>query len=521
MTQRGAAGRISEWDRIEIGDTGTEADVDVAVQPKVSVTDILTRFRKLAQELNPDRLADLSEKIDEHIAAPSSIHGIDTSALATDGVQGLLRDLVPGTPPDLPPSYVLYFDPPDTWPGVTYTGNDTDAYITNYRGVLVKAPATGLPVDYGVSGMPVVPIFPARSNHWTRSQANHASVRSGSAGSQRIQPSGSTFGTTNTGASALLTPKDTTTPSDEVLHVLGTAADTTHGVTIERVDTYTTDASATVSLYVRQGTRRYLTIDVQNSSSGRSLLTALPVIDLDGKTIVTGSSEIRLHLHAHPSGWLRLGITFTHDGTTNDVFDVILQSHDDISDTSFAGTAGERLFSIFGINVTRGEGMAPYIETTGSAKGFPDSTLFFDISSVLLTTQGMMSLSWIGNGNGDLTSGTGFGGNLLNLNSAIEIFKVTGDGVKTVVSNSDILDNVTFSPGRLVSHAITWGPTGVTSRTTGNQRQTNNSGLTIAGTLTKTTIGPAPGYLRSFLLYTVSGLPLTLDYLLGEAEPSS
>ena len=517
--KRGVAGRIEGFARIDIGDENTEAEVSPS--PLINPEDLMQRFLQIARDLDPDYLSTIEQKIDEHINETGSVHGFNELTIADSSLDDLIGEILPGVPPLTPPSYTFFFEPEEAYKGLTYVNPSTRIYITNRQGTLVTAPASGIPVDYGIDGTPLVPIFPERIQRWIRSQANHANNTNGNANTQRIQGLNATFGTANTGANAILTPKDTTTASNEALHVLSAAGDNPHGVTIERIETYVQNEVSTFSFFLFRGTKRYITLEIEDDG-GTTLYSGKTVIDLDNNEIHTQVRDVIVHLHPHPSGWYRIGVTFEHKGTTGDVSFLKVYAHDAPETLSFTGTQGERLFSLFGLNLTRGEGLAPYVETVGSSITLSATSITFNISSHLSTTEGMLFLSWYGSLNGKKTSGNEFGGNLLKLNDATEIFKLTATGVKTTVSSTDILTEATYESNMHLAHAISWKDNNpVLSRTTGNILKENNSGITISGTLTTTTIGPAPGYLRSFAHYARYGSALNLNYLLGERTPET
>lgn len=494
---------ISGFGEILLSDAGTVAEGRPAAP--FSISDLVARMQYLRANLDPAAHQRLLDMVESHILDTSLVHQIDPASIAGEILDNLSDLVFPGTVPASLPSRTIMAETVDLDDGVAYSRTGPMS-VTDATGRLQSVPSDTLAIDYGVDGHPAIPIFPERTNAFTRSDVVTAFEYVPDDGTSRLRLHGS--GTVAQTTTAGLAPDGT----DRALIVSDDATPTDHGIRLSSVGANPSDAVVNVtSAFILPLNAEYVTCALVDDSAVLDLTEAYVTISLvTGNIVEKGSMIESAYIHTSPSGWLRIGVQYYIAGSSN--IGMTISGHMDSGSVSYSGT-GTPLFGVFGISTTHGAGLSPFIPTDDAEATVGPTTLSFSASGALQATKGIIALSWIGYRNTGRSIGAERGTNLLSLDGTPTL-QLTNSQVKAIIGGASLA--FTGTNGYHETQALSYTATKLKAQVTSAASTSVSQAITpLAGAL-DAIIGPAPGYFRNVVFYPVSDDGQAINYLVGE-----
>lgn len=390
VDRKAAGGAISGWD-IELDPEGT---INEGSRPPVfSATQLINKFRKILNELDPKKLEEISKKVDDHILQSGNVHGMEFSDLGEDVIEQVLGLFIAGTPPSSVP--LLAVDPAllnivqDTLYNVTTS--TTPYMVTDVNGVLKTMPVGSVVVDYGVDGTPQIPLFGKKSNRFTKSNAQ-AALASASALTSRIRAYGE--GQVSNDIYGLLGP-DKSAGSVVNVHE-GNGASGQHGLVCHTLASAlnTSDILQTPSIFVNAACR-YITLKLIDTNGVLNMEQQFVTFDMYTNTVVSQGTDIKA-TYCRPSAtsWVRLGLSAFVEGMSSSVSMAVVGHHVADSLTQIGGS-NVHLFSAFGVSHNFGPGLPPFIPTNNNvvAAIYPDLIINTE-SGMVNKNEGILFMRW-------------------------------------------------------------------------------------------------------------------------------
>jgi hypothetical protein len=514
INRKAPSGSIVGFD-IQLDPTGTVNEVTPS--PHFSATKMIEKFRRILRDLDPKKLEELSNKIDDHILKSGNVHSMRFSDLGADVIEQITTLFFPGTPPLMIPTFAL---DPTICEWITDEIYQMSSYPTGYKifneeGVMVNGPTSGIIIDYGVDGTPMIPLFGKRSNRFSRSNAK-AAFETIATTTSRLRTYGEGVITVDT--EGLLGPD--LEPDNTVLVKESNGTTGTQGCICHVLNALTSTATTlqTPSVYVFPYLAEYITLQLVNVNTSEILPNHLVTVDVVNKKVYfKGTEVLDTYIHMSRSGWLRIGLSAFVSSMSGDISLSVLGHHDP-EVFEYEGSQ-KTLFGLFGISHNLGAGLPPYIPTS-NATGlvtFPDLEISMDASTIR-HDEGMIYLRWYSH----LAHGsTPFSDESHDAN----LFEVDGQKWITIESESDTL--ICMRSGYQISTplteslenvitALSYSPLSLKHKTTGNPSVTLEgefSSIATEAPLIK--IGPLQGYLKELAIYPVSDNNLSCEFFVG------
>jgi hypothetical protein len=486
--------------------SGTEDDRDPP--PRFSIEDMVKRWSVLARDFDPARLNALLDIIEVHKLTEPNPHGVSAEDIANALALALGKILMPGLPPASAPSLAFFAELMDVISSDFTVSRTGSIWVTNAAGVLTEVSANTLAIDYGVTTGALIPIFPARTNTFTRSDVQEALDYVTDDGTSRIVAAGDA--SVADSAVSIVSPAG----DGQAVSVTDVASSGDYGVKLESLGVSSDGTVCDVSsVFILPGTAQYATLQLVDDSSSLDVSDITAVVNLQtGEVVSQGDGVDAVYVHQSPSGWWRIGIQYTIVGS--DDISLEIYGHPTDSTTTYTGDASVVL-SIFGACNMAGAGLAPYCETTGGATaGYGATTIAYDMTDIVNTTDGMFAIDYLAMNNTTGSQGAAAGTALISMDADI-LLTPTATGIQTTLDA--VNDDFTLVNDSFVLGALVYSADKVTSQFTGSD-QDANTGLTVDAFEADATLtfGPAIGYVRSFAYYPIADHTYGTPYLIGE-----
>lgn len=465
VNKPGIGGTLAGFTEIRVDPTGTPAST---APLNATYSELLTQLLKLRADLNPKRLSELTQLMEEHVQNEDNPHSVTLNQLALDLEKDLLRPYMPGTVPTHPPLYAVVSE-------LARYNNHTVSrldpiYVTTPIGTLEEIPANTLAIDYH-TGRALISMWNDRTNYLPHSLPENIDSFSGTNATVTARPGiVSPRGLAN---GRMLTEND--------LHG-------THGCRFNLPYVGKNTLSAYVLPMLTTG---YITLNIH-----------------DGATVTTRHYSLleksgTVHYNRLPTGWLRLGITST---IMNPNAYATITYRESLDTPIYLGTNRD-IFFITDIQQENGDGMSPIIPTLGTTTTRRGSTLtFHDLK--LSDVTGIV-----------VTKGIIYQGNS-------SIVRNTNDTYQVTLDNSTITAKLNNGTDKIVSSIIpddnhitivnTYDETQITQRVNNQVRSVLTELMDQFNHDVGITFGPFDGYLHSAAVYGARSTELTEDYLIGE-----
>lgn len=502
-TRKASAGSISGFTEINLTEEGTVAEARPAAP--LSATELIRRMNQLRKDMDPNTLNALLDKVEDHILAEGNVHDMTFSDLGEGALAEIAEAFFPGTVPSMAPSLHAYAGFGEILSDITVTRN-SPLWVMSASGLLEEVAVDTLGVDYSISGIPTIPMFPTRSNYFTESNA--VSARSNGTGLSRLL---------GVGASVLQNSSGTIKGPDGTNNVVicsDIAASGMFGVTLGTLNAHEVDTTCNVvSAYILPLSKRYLTLQLVDLDSALDVSTISAVVDTETAEVISlGAGAMAAYVHKTPSGYLRVALQYAVAGTTGISLNIV--AHDDPENPVYVGV-GEQLFAIFGLSNTKGAGLSPFIPTSGATATLEPTTLSITAGDQLHSSEGIIALQWGGYHNTSKSTGLTEGTDLLKIDG---VDKITLGDTGYNVSHGAVSFNRNYTNDSFVTHALSYSAEEV------RYKGTDTVKSIIPGTYASFAgprvleIGPVPGYFHTLTLYPLADLYRVLDYIVGQGD---
>lgn len=484
------SGVISGWDSIVL------SDESVLVEGQISAEQLYAYIKGIVSVVDPRRLRGIEKTILNHIQNDNNPHNDTIAMLGDDFVAQILERVTPGTTPRQYPalSYIANMELPDDITVVTLS-RASPMTVLDRQGYMTTAAENETGVDWS-TGTAIVPLFP---------QVTQAIPVTDTTLTTNITTVGLTTAAAASTAYLKSPNKDT-----KYLVMYETADNGAHEFTVASPVTKGEEDTISFFLYPHNGTG-ILVLQIR-MNSGAADNTKFATINLSNQsTTVTTDGSYAVHLSVLPNGWWRCGLQFvpTEDGVA---YLDVQHTTDGVPGSTYTGTSGNPLFSIFKINSTNTPGFAPILDD--SVTPLAPSVLTIPISgSPAVIGKGMyaidfnkqFSLLTTGTGESLFSSGVGitasYEGNTLVTKNTM--------GTQPLTTNMTLTEND-------ATWAISLDASQYMVKATGFTKVKYGGTFTQAEDLSLFTFGPFYGGLSQFSYYAVSDDNRALEYLVGE-----
>lgn len=482
------SGTISGWDAI------TLSGESVVVEGNISVQQLYAYLKGIVSIVDPKRLRGIEKTVLQHIQDHNNPHQDKLSMFVDDIVAQILRQVVPGTSPKQFPalSYIAELELPDEITVVSIARNSSIT-VFDRQGFFTTADVNVTAVDWA-SGIATIPLFPKTTQTIPVSDVT-------STGNISLVGMTSSTG----GVTGLKTPNN----DSNFLTLFETADDSEHGFTITAPVAKGTEYTTSVMMVPANATG-FIVVTLGDDTSKYVL------IDLTNKTIV-GSTDGSLigHLQILPNGWWRIGVQYVAqtDGVQSVLF---LYSTDGTPGSTYTGSVGNPLFSLFCIQNTTSAGLCPILKDSASV-----------LEASVLTIP--LSSSPVAQGVGTIAASYYRNKCLLETDtSSPQLIVDTGVGVSIKAVNGTVTANIdvgetnpvvftqTLASDTEVTSALSYSSKEIAFKSTGNERNTLEQGYNQGSTLSTFTFGPFHGGLARFAYYAIPDTDQVLEFLVGE-----
>lgn len=443
------------------------------------------RMHALMAQVDPAYMNDLESMILNHLQDRNNPHNDQLSSLVSNIGAELFADYVPGTIPMAAPLYA--YDP--TFSAMLPLSVLREGPVTVVgRDGLYQSVAANMPAITWETGRPELLLWPAKSQ---------ILIQPNPRGSTELQGIGTQLSSSN--ITGTPTPDNSGAGYVTVLEQGGSA--TEHGFRITTNLTANGEYCASVHLYSRVS-GGFLALRFSQRPNEISFY------DLTLREFVSESPFHICHVRNMFSGIDRIGFSFVATSSGSGYVDILYCPTADIAGLAYVGINAKPLFQLFGMNVTTGEGLAPYIPSYSS---LASTTAQLVVPSVV-TGKGIIAIGYracrslqtrdytiahAGVNISFMLNGTQQRSILRNRIPAVE-------SVVDIQNDHDAVTVASFSTQRAIT------------RHTGNGRVVTNATLADISNYGVVTLGPFPGGVFSVVGYPVDDSGQVCEFLTGE-----
>jgi len=506
-TRVGPPGSISGFTEVNISAEGSAAASRPAAP--LSVAEMMQRFARLRQDLNPTHLQFILDKIDTHILQDGAVHDLEPADLSDETLTQMVELMFPGTVPDAGPSIAFMAELATFGHDLTLTRNGA-IWVTDASGILVEVATDEVAIEHGIDGSPMIPMWPARTNAFIRSGVTAALAHVADTTTSRLRETGEA--TLSASLGGIEAPDGS---GDALICVAGTDSGV-HGAVMLSVGVSPSSQVINVtSAFILPLEAEYVTLQMVDTTATANLIDYWAVINLlTGEVVSKGEQIGAVYVAKHPlSGWMRIGLEY-RIALGNSGLGLSILGHHDVGGVVYDAD-GEDLFAIFGLSHTYGSGLAPFIATNGSAVTVGATTLTLNGGSLVSNTTGMILVDWHGYHNTPWSPGVHGGTSLLKIDG-VPLMTLTFTGLNVGVGA--IKSSGSYENNSPASHALSYDPERIIHKTFGQPKET------VGGTVPAFTgdhiftLGPVPGYLKGLQVYPVADLRNVVNFLVGETN---
>lgn len=501
--QKAATGSITGFTEINLNPDGTVADAMPA--PKFSAAEFLHRIMELRKDLSPEARHALETIIDNHRLNTNNPHDVTLADIEGGIIEDMIAPYFPGTVPVDTPVLHAVADLVEFLEGIS-VARSTETTKIDSSGKLVTVPINEISVDYCNDGMPMISLWPARTN--LNIQSDAVSAIAGDVNSGRwLSESGSSTQAASDGS--ILGPDET----DRCVVYSDSAVNAMFGSAFRRLDV-TAGTIYTSSMFLLPLGAGYATLKLYDMTNigatmddGVEIANSQIEINLGtGEVISEGTAIREVYVQRQASGYLRIGVEY--EAPVTGLMSLHAYGHIAAGTPTYVGT-GIQLFSVFGLQHCAGVGLSPYIPTTGAPVVCTGTVLTVAAGSKLRSTEGMLNMEWLSTNTEGPLSFLSVGGLLtINVDGTTHITDYRGEATFTD----------TLVAGEMTGQAISFSPTKIATRSSGNARNDLVGAFSQLDASHDLVFGPIPGYLRSVTVYPMKEDAQTLDYLVGEID---
>lgn len=486
---KGPAGTIAGWDSVTLSD-------DSVLQEKfISSEQLFAYLKNLTSIVDPKRLRAIEKTVVVHEQDNQNPHKDTLDMFVQDFVMEILSQVTPGTSPTQYPSlsYQAEFELADELTVVNLTRN-SPITVLDRQGFFVTTEANRSAFDWA-TGIPTVPLFPKV----TQSIVNPDVVTTSAIALTGLASSSG-------GVSSLKTPAG----DSNYLTLTETADTSEHRYTVSFPVVTGLEYTASNFVYPINATG-FLIILIKPAGKDADT-TKFVTIDLTNKkATATSDGAYRGHIQVLANGWMRIGIQYIAQ-VTDMVEMVVYNSTFGVPAEQYAGTLGNPLLAIFGIQNTTSAGLAPYL--SDNTTPLAESTLSIPVSSSpVAPTRGMFGVTFTRNPSLIATTqeflfstGTGIAATFDNTNV-----------VTTMSMGAQVLTTTSLSPaGKPVVWSSSYDLGAFKTKTSGSSKSAYSGSFAPTDTLSKFSFGPFSGGLNQFVYYAISDNNRALEFITGE-----